>query len=314
MGLGYWIVIFIIGIACVTPVVSIPIVALKLFEYEGYTFLFSLFLGIIASVILDKVVRRCAIQHDIKKEIERRTNKYNDLQKSLTRAENELTELIQKQEQQLHEVNTKALYEDNKKYNVDYYKEPLKQLDTQLNKEIPFHTTRVKSVTKALHKQFDHLLLEADWENVDLLIFYLTTGRADSLKEALLLVDQQRQTNQIVGAIDSASQHIAFTMQDTTRRLAGVMTGCFSELSKQIRVGHDAIIAQTSRTADTIEHLTGSVESMNTKLEDFSSSISAQGKTLLETKELNQALLNQANQSSQQLMAELRYNQRYWYK
>ena len=59
----------------------------------------------------------------------------------------------------------------------------MEKLELEISKNL---IKLAKAIKKALNEQLDGTLLEEDWENVDLLIFYLNTGRADSLKEALL--------------------------------------------------------------------------------------------------------------------------------
>ena len=83
------------------------------------------------------------------------------------------------------------------------------------------------------------IITEADWVNVDLLIFYLETGRADSLKEALLLVDKQRQTNQISHAIHEASVHVSTSIESGLNRLGGIIQTGFDKLERQIQFNHN---------------------------------------------------------------------------
>lgn len=195
--------------------------------------------------------------------------------------------------------------------NYDLYLPDVTQMEAQLNQEvIPACTKKAKTVTKALHKQFDTLLTEADWQNVDLLIFYLNTGRADSLKEALLLVDKQRQTDQLESAIRSAADHIVDTIRDSTYRLGAVITCSMARLSNQIKTYHSELLASTNRTADLLESMAGSIN----RLDDRMLELKGQGDALIGAETLNAALLRKANKSSDALMHELRYNQRFWVK
>lgn len=74
-----------------------------------------------------------------------------------------------------------------------------------------------------------------DWKNVDLLIYYFETGRADNLKEALQLVDRQLQTKQIVKAINMAADEIGKTIRQSMEALGGALAQSFSLLSNQIQ-------------------------------------------------------------------------------
>ena len=72
-----------------------------------------------------------------------------------------------------------------------------------------------------------------DWKNVDLLIYYFETGRADELKEALQLVDRQLQTNQITEAIRVASEEIGKTIHQSITMLGAVLAISFERLAQQ---------------------------------------------------------------------------------
>ena len=225
----------------------------------------------------------------------------------------EIKKAESEREKQEIELAKKALDPANEAYYAEYvqerYNEKLKQFQEEVS---PYYSARVDAITQALRQQFGSILMEADWENVDLLIFYLNSGRADSLKEALQLVDRQRQTDQISSAIRTAAEHISFTMQSNTYRLAQVMTGCFSELSKQIQQNHVAVLSSMDQTTEAISRLSGSVGSLNSNLQSIESGIENQNQLLLDANQLNDALLKHANKSSQDLMYELRYNQRNW--
>ena len=90
-----------------------------------------------------------------------------------------------------------------------------------------------------------------DWGNVDLIIYYFETGRADDLKEALQLVDRQLQTNQLVEAIRMASNQIEETIYQSTKALGGALADSFSLLSKQMneqaQATRDMISEQTQK-------------------------------------------------------------------
>ena len=60
---------------------------------------------------------------------------------------------------------------------------------------------QVKRYTDALITEFSSVLDPRDWANIDLIIFYYETGRADTLKEALQQVDRQRQNEALIKAI-----------------------------------------------------------------------------------------------------------------
>ena len=165
-------------------------------------------------------------------------------------------------------------------------------------------TTKSKAIRGSLLEEYGHIITEDDWENIDLLIFYLNTGRADSLKEALQLVDRQRQTDQIADAIDTAASYISNTIETNTYKLARVMDNCFSKLSNQIDRNHQELLSS-------VNSMSGN---LNSNLSSLTSTMRKQGEALLDAQALNASLLKASNQSSENLMYELRYNQEYWLK
>ena len=167
------------------------------------------------------------------------------------------------------------------------------RLTQELNNEIlPRSTQRVKNIKQALDAQFQNILTEDDWGNADLLIFYLQTGRADSLKEALILADRQRQTEQITNAIRYASEQISNQFRSSFDRLEHVIDKCCLDLSNQINQNHVELMAASAAFVD----------SMNDTKEVIAMS----------AEELRQAVIESSQKNSADLIQELRYNQHYW--
>lgn len=120
-----------------------------------------------------------------------------------------------------------------------------------------------EQIYSSLISTYSPFIVESDWENIDLLIFYLETGRAETWKEALQLMDRQMQTNQITNAIEQASTAISKSMLRSTQALGSLINQSFSAMSYQQQ-------------------------------------------SLLSESRLHNALLEQANMSSERLMEEVR--------
>ena len=152
---------------------------------------------------------------------------------------------------------------------------------------LPAVLYNIKVIKAAINQQFDPIIAESDWKNVDLIIFYLNTGRADSLKEALLLVDKQRHADALVAAIADASCYIAQTSKENTRRLAEAMSVCMDELNNQIVESHnkllDAIVISTAELSESSFVDTSSMDKLY----------------------LNNALIDQSKKSVAELLDEL---------
>ena len=98
---------------------------------------------------------------------------------------------------------------------------------------------RAAKVEKVLQKNYAHILSQDDWGSVDLLIYYLSTGRADTLKEALQLYDRQSQTDEILRAIGEAQSNICSVVKNGFVALGTAMVQCFAVLSNQINAQHE---------------------------------------------------------------------------
>lgn len=86
----------------------------------------------------------------------------------------------------------------------------------------------------ALQKEFNNLLDARDWKNLDLVIYYFETRRADSVKEALQLVDREMQTQRIENIIIAATNQICNTLAIGFTMLQDTMVTCCNRLSAQI--------------------------------------------------------------------------------
>ena len=110
----------------------------------------------------------------------------------------------------------------------------------------------VKLMYNAFLTIFSPILDPRDWGSIDLIIFYLTTGRADSLKEALQLVDRQRQMDSLVAAIGEATISICQTIKVSINDLRKDMAGCFDRLSIQLSNQHNEQMAKLGAISSSI--------------------------------------------------------------
>lgn len=130
-----------------------------------------------------------------------------------------------------------------------------------------------------------------DWANVDLIIFYYETGRADTMKEALQQVDRQRQNDTLVRAIGVATKMLSKTVRQSVSALEKTLEGSFRRLSVQLEAQH-----QTSM--DEVSKLQASLEAQNSQLEYL-------GQVQTENQAMTNALLEKINVSSLKLASDM---------
>ena len=136
---------------------------------------------------------------------------------------------------------------------------------------------------------YSGLLDKRDWQYLDLVIFYYETGRADTIKEALQLVDNERRNAEVISTIRHASDTICGTINSSIRALGSAMTACFDRLSSQINAGFAS--------------LSDSIGAVNAQL----GQISAQNAALITGQQMQNALIVKASTSSTQLAKDVSY-------
>ena len=150
------------------------------------------------------------------------------------------------------------------------------------NAKIKANTSIYGDYAVALAQQFAPVLNIADWKNTDLIIFYMQTGRADTMKEALQQADRQRQTDSIINEVRNATRAIVSEINSGFAALGQAMVSCFSVLSSQMSSTH-------ARTMNAM----GQIQSQNAEL--------------ISQAKLNNALQAKANVTSDKLCNDLSY-------
>lgn len=124
-----------------------------------------------------------------------------------------------------YEDGVKRRNAENKKYSVNIVK--LKQYINELNSSI-------NGAMSCLESEFGGLLHTSDWGNIDYLIYLFMTGRADSKKEALQLLDKEKRTDRIVGAINGAAKYISKNISSAMNSLGDRLSSKMSEVNRSL--------------------------------------------------------------------------------
>lgn len=161
------------------------------------------------------------------------------------------------------------------------WEEKAKQIVFQMEVEVNPMIDKCENLLEVLRKTYSFTIDERDWQYLDLIIFYLETGRADNMKEALVLVEREVQTQRIIDKIEEATQRICMTIAAAAHRI-----------SRQLGV----ISAQLS---------------VVTALQTVQL---AQNSQMIKQIEFNNALIAKANTSSQKLMKDVAQVKSYYKK
>ncbi|MCI9406901.1 MAG: hypothetical protein HFK06_00925 [Clostridia bacterium] len=160
------------------------------------------------------------------------------------------------------------------------------------------HSKIASDMWNTLVKNYGNLLDVRDWHILDLIIWQLETGRAETIKEALQLADRETQTDRIVRVVASASEAICKKIQFGFGSLQAQLDNNIAALSRSFAESahhiSDRIDQGMASVAALGENQTNNMLAMDRNLEKIVSQSS-----------LQVALLEKANTSSEKLITEV---------
>lgn len=296
-------------------IVAIPV--LSIFRYVYYVMLYrvitdkcdtdarSIWTYIRRKKEYDKYLTNCATRDKLLEKLKKwyETNKTIEIKKLQDQITEEqkilddaLTNLKQKYDEEIAEIT----HENNKIIN-------------DCNEIIPRLKLENYTIEESLKQQYPWIA-QSDWGNIDMIIYYLQTGRAENMKEALQQVDRQLQTNQIANTIIQSTQYVCTTIQNimetTSLKMRYAIENKMSTLISKTNSANDMgnlLQKSINSLADTVEKNAKLYAISAEKNQNFQNEI-------LDTTRLNKALLEKSNVTSQALLDDLRYQQKYWIK
>ena len=143
---------------------------------------------------------------------------------------------------------------------------------------------------RAIQEEFADVLDKRDWQDVDLLMYYFESGRADDLKEALLQVDNERRTDRIVDTIKEATDRICWTLKTGFDMLNRTLQHGFAAIESRIKQ-QNILLAQQNQL---LAQQNGLMAQQNAELSN-----------LVSAANLSNALLAKQNESSRQLVSKM---------
>lgn len=99
----------------------------------------------------------------------------------------------------------------------------------------------------AVEQEYNNLLTVSDWENLDYIIYLFVTRRADSMKEALHLLDEQKRTEMIVETLESSSNYLAQHISGAISQLGNNLKTEFEKVNRSLNQIHKDIVAASDR-------------------------------------------------------------------
>ena len=206
-------------------------------------FVLPIIIGVVAFIVAAFGYSFCEIKEKkLKKE-------YSDISKR----KEELESKLKIQEGLLHQIENIEKTEKSIKaveIRLDFDRKEFLVAEEKYNDALP-HLHLANSVYEALKDEYVPLLDVRDWENLDLVIYYLETGRADNIKEALQQVDRHEHGL----AMEKAMSQINNTLVSGFSKMNDTIVKCASIISTQLQ----DIALEQHRINENISSLTGTV-------------------------------------------------------
>ncbi|MCM1546113.1 MAG: hypothetical protein NC033_03650 [Clostridiales bacterium] len=157
---------------------------------------------------------------------------------SINRLKRELQEYQLKLQREIDEEHNRA--ETARKAIREYFKflpqvkEEAREILGERNSVVKSSVKNCNAYYKALVAEFSPILDLRDWQHLDLVIYEIETRRADSIKEALQLVDRELQTERLERTMSEAAKSVCYTLQHGFRNLQHTIRSCCEEISDRL--------------------------------------------------------------------------------
>ena len=191
-----------------------------------------------------------------------------------------------------HQIETMAKAEEDRKAAA-----------AQARQELILAKTNSDSIYTALQENFSAVLDERDWKYVDMFIYMYETGRAESKKEALQLIDQYEQNRSITEAVCRAGQEVKLSIESGLSRLQNSMVECFRGISSQLSTMHSETMLKMDRMVGRLDDINAGISAVGVGLGAVSAGLASTAQAI----DLNNALQAKANVSAQQLLDDVHY-------
>lgn len=243
-------------------------------DWSGWAILVSLFCSFVLFVVAAVVINP---KEKIKKQEEQMQLEAKKLHDEIISKESQLSKL----KDELRDIN-KPKYEVAE---TEALRQKLASPAEYLALENNVKTTTEEGLViySALETTYSSLLDTRDWGNVDLLIYYLETNRADTVKEALHCLDEQLRHTELMTLLAMATKEVCSRIESWGSRISMQLDN--------VAANQQNILFELQTNQ---QNITSSMQNISVNL----------GQLLSETNMQN-ALIQKQNVSSQKLMEEV---------
>ena len=180
----------------------------------------------------------------------------------------------------------------------------------ELSVKLALYKDNATQIYKVLKSKFSEMLDERDWKYLDLYIYMYETGRAESKKEALQLIDQYIQNQNIVEAVNRAGSAVCATLKSGFSKVRDAIGTACMAINTTMRELHSETMLKMDRITNRLDDINENVQTASAKLDTLSAGINNLGNSVVELTgavNMGNALKSKASTSSEQLVSDSRY-------
>lgn len=141
------------------------------------------------------------------------------------------------------------------------------------NESITANNNKIRELQKAISRKwnscvrvFSGVIHNSDYENLDYLLYLFITGRADTTKEALQLLDEAKRTEAIIGAINTAANYLASNFTSALNSLR-------NDVVRELKTINSSINSMHQTLSEGISTISGGINQINYNLAGIKESI-----------------------------------------
>ncbi len=212
----------------------------------------------------------------------------------------ECNKALEKEKQKFEKYNDNA---NNVNLSEKKCIESLGELNSKMNKIISFKKKQNQIEGEKINLVYEKLCAQnidfihyKDFDKLDYIYFYIETGRASTIMDALNLVDLQIRHEELVNVLKQAVATICFAIKTTGDKIC-------DEISKYSNVLCEELQGGFSKMDRSLDSLSSELDSMNIHLD----SINKNQKEAISTHELTNSLIEEQNKTCEDMLKNYRY-------
>ncbi|MBP5444633.1 MAG: hypothetical protein J6Y28_00540 [Acholeplasmatales bacterium] len=293
--------LFIISFSIVCIIIALTVILYAIVQYSLLGAMFKyIFLGI---VILIAIIFFFIELHGHKVKNKMLESNYNKelsyLQKDLRDAETDVNRVHKRIEELKENLPNQEEIKDEKVQEIEFEITNVEDEISELEEEAKLKVKIATETYNALVANYGETLHTSDWKNLDRLLYYISTNRADSIKEALNALDMKINNEMLIAEIRSNTNLIVGEMNRANSIMFQTITRCAEEINDSIgymgRKISSSIEASTKKLAKRLD------DSMSITLNAQAQVVESNNR-LISAQDLTNSLIKNGNKTSEELL------------